>query len=127
MTEVISVRKFCEADRPLVLNSWVKSWIAANRVEPERVYGESQRVHRDAIRKVNAESVLVAHLPGDPDQILGWICAHENQCAYVYVKHLFRGRGIATQLRQASGLSIDLRAIVSTNYFRHRSKERLEP
>ena len=60
--------------------------------------GQDRRIDR----LLTQSQTLVAYFPEVPDEILGWSCVQEDTLHYVYVKVIYRRRGIATGLVAAS-------------------------
>jgi GNAT superfamily N-acetyltransferase len=56
--------------------------------------GQDRRIDR----LIFQSHVLVAFFPEVPDEILGWACMRDDVLHYVYVKAVYRRRGIATGL-----------------------------
>jgi len=52
---------------------------------------------------------LVAHLPGDPDSLLGWAAVTDGAVVWAYTRSLFgkvRRRGLATSLLYRMGIDV---------------------
>jgi len=52
---------------------------------------------------------LVAHVPGDPEALLGWACVREGAVIWVYSRDLFgriRRRGLGTNLLLELGVDV---------------------
>jgi len=108
MSEVL-LRRAAEdgSDIPFITNSWLKSYRKAQFTAgvTNTVY---YKRHHDVIREViKSSSLVVLCNPEDKTHILGWACVErldgDPTCYlhYVYVKHLMRGKGLATKLLDA--------------------------
>lgn len=60
--------------------------------------GMDKRIDRLVFRS----KVLVAFFPEVPDEVLGWSCVEGDALHYVYVKAVYRRRGIGTGLVPAA-------------------------
>lgn len=89
-------------DVPFITNSWLMSYR-----ESPALWGVPDRVYKAAHHKVLEDviprsAVLVAHPEGSPDDIIGWCCyevAHSTLILhYLYVKRLFRGNQVASNM-----------------------------
>jgi len=87
-------------DLRFVHSSWHtshwKSWAHKHIEREEYAPGQDRRI---AILLARAETV-VAYFPEAPTEILGWVCAepYRSVLHYVYVKGVYRERGIARGL-----------------------------
>lgn len=92
----VMLRPMRESDKPFIYKSWFLSYReVGGRGQRGRVYFEGQRkIIKNALRA----GVQVVVWAGDADTILGWICGDEKVVHYVYVKHKFRGLGLAKLL-----------------------------
>lgn len=92
-----SVRPAIDADITFVRASWhTNFWKFARKRLEKKVYDPEQE--RRINRLVFKSRVLVAFFPEVPDEILGWSCISGDTLHYVYVKSVYRRRGIATGL-----------------------------
>lgn len=93
-----TIRNATSADTHFIHSSWFNSyWGKYARKHIERdVYAHGQ----DAlIQKLLFRSeVLVAYFEEVPDEVLGWACLEGDVCHWVYVKGVYRRRGIASGL-----------------------------
>lgn len=97
-------RGMVESDRPFVFDGWIRSYQRSRwaGVVPNHLFWD---VHRVAIEGLLTRGavVTVAHLPGEPDALLGFV-AHEVKPGdeplihTVYVKPLWRRQGVARAL-----------------------------
>jgi hypothetical protein len=78
-------------DLAYVVDTWVKS----DRTD-ETISQATSRV-RQALALPDTE-LRVAHLPDDPDAIVGWAALAPGRVLYAYVRRELRGRGIAKTL-----------------------------
>lgn len=94
----VVLRPMVPGDRNCVLDSWLRShhrrWFGSHL--SDRAYSRGQRNLVEALLARCA--VLVAAFDEDPDTILGWSCTSTCVVHYVWVRHEFRRRGIASQL-----------------------------
>lgn len=93
-----TMRRATSDDRRFVLSSWLASfwstW-ARRHVDRDtyyRHYPEQVRLYMDKAQ------VHVAFFEEVPDEILGWACVEGDVCHYVYVKSIYRKKGIARGL-----------------------------
>lgn len=110
MTDLpIMIRDMRDADRPLILHSWLRSYHANGdmcRGVPSALFYRHHHALADTM--LGRAKVLVACNPEADDVAFGWACYERDGIAhdllhYVYVKHAFHGFGVATRL--LSGLS----------------------
>lgn len=94
-------------DVDFIFNSWLKSYRNsphATCISNPIYFSEQHRLIEALLKRSN---VVVATPEDDPLSILGWICAGRVDgifaLHYVYVKHVFRGLGIADMLIAAVG------------------------
>lgn len=99
------IRPASRPDVSFICSSWLKSFrdsaFAAGC--PNSLYYYS---HHKLLEVILPRAVVaVATDPSDPDLIVGWACAEGQPGAlilhYVYVKHRFRGFGVARRLVEA--------------------------
>ena len=99
----VRIRKADEGDTSFIYSSWLKSYASQNKDQPKiTVY----KMHRSVVRRLLEEGItLVACMEDDPDQVLGWLCAHRIPkfliLHYCYVKAPFRRFGLARSLVDA--------------------------
>lgn len=87
-------------DIPCIFSTWANHVRKADpfcRMNPDEFRDHKRRVMETLIVRA---PVAVAHYPGHPDQILGWMCGDgvKNVLHFVFVKEPFRGNGIARSL-----------------------------
>jgi GNAT superfamily N-acetyltransferase len=103
----IKTREMVPDDEGLVMDSWLRSfrpsWFAGPL--PNDLYYDIYRpIIRDRVRARSGARVLVATDTEDT-AILGWMCFEGNDVVhYIYVKDLFRKKGVARALIQSAGL-----------------------
>ena len=102
----IHVRSMTEADVPLVMNSWLKSFrdcAATWGVGNDEYYATQKKV---ITKLLEVSSVAIACDPSDHEQVFGWVCwTPRNKDVvihYVYVKHLFQRMGVARELMEVA-------------------------
>lgn len=104
MSELFTLRALAADDLPFVFNSWLKSFRDAPAVQsiPNSIYFAGQHDRIDRILKSAGLAAAVACNPEDPTQIYGYIVAENATVGsvvhWVYVKHPFRGHGVARGL-----------------------------
>ena len=93
-----SIREATDADTRFVHSSWhTDFWKThAHKRILKEVYDASMDKRID--RLVFRSRVLVAYFPEVPDEILGWSCLEGDTLHYVYVKGVYRRKGIGTGL-----------------------------
>ena len=98
----ISIRQASEHDAPLIFNSWLKSFREngiARAVESSVYYSEQHKLIEKLLKR---SKTFIAHEVGVPENIYGWACFERVEgilvIHYIYVKHSFRGLGIAREL-----------------------------
>lgn len=101
----VRIRPANAEDVSFIFNSWLKSFRSSNHARGvcNTVYFAEQ--HKLIERLVKSSQVIIACNPADPTQLYGYICAGSQDgifCLhYLYVKHSFRGLGIAKILINA--------------------------
>lgn len=113
MKDLLNIRQACDADRNLILNSWLTSYYEQEREHTFRGVTKNcfMAHHRETILEVLGRSlVFCASDRHDPTQIYGWICIEpedssgEQVLHFVYIKYPFRHMGICkTLLNHALG------------------------
>lgn len=105
MTAPVLIRQMRDADHAFVFSSFLKS----HRRAPEAVILHDTeyfpRFKEACHQLLQAYRGLVAHSPGDVDQIAGWLLWSGREVGYVYVKHYARRLGIMTALLNAAGFN----------------------
>lgn len=104
LSEPVQYRAATKADLPFILSSWVRSYTHKRR-PPE---GLTLKAFRAGLRLVIADilresttRLVVACNPHNERLIWGWACYDDGPKAvlyYAYVKEVFRGCGIGTEL-----------------------------
>ena len=98
-----TLRAATKDDTAFVFSSWLKSYRngpAVRLMNNEDYF----RCQAEIITQVLAKSVtLLACDPEDTSVIWGFVVFDEDDCHYIYVKHLLRGHGIASLLWDAAG------------------------
>ncbi len=94
----IKIRRAISSDERFIHSSWFQSfWKAtASNSVPRDVY----KIEQDAAidRLLQGAHIAVAYLEEVPDEILGYSVSAQDVCHWVYVKGIYRRRGIATRL-----------------------------
>ncbi|TXH10163.1 MAG: N-acetyltransferase [Spirochaetes bacterium] len=94
----IQVRQAHTGDERFIHSSWFQSyWKAtASKSVPREIYKSEQDNLID--RLIRGSRIVVAFLEEVPDEILGYSISTPEVCHWVYVKGVYRRRGIASQL-----------------------------
>lgn len=97
------------ADRPFMASSWFESYRKGGH-SPEvdfGIYKAGQGRRIDTL--LSTRLCVVAYLPEEGTEILGWLCREVKQPTmhYVYVKQAYRRNGVATFLLEALGRPTD--------------------
>jgi len=99
---VIPLRPAVETDLGLIFSSWLKSYWATRPPEMTAVasglYFSDQGHHGVIERILGRTGAIVAHVPDDPDTIMGWACIEDDCLHYVYVREIWRRKGVAKAL-----------------------------
>jgi len=99
---MIEIRPANLNDLPFIYATWLRSYRYASqfakKISNEVFYDMHHRIVEGFIERGGL--VSIAHPPGEPYVILGYICVEHNQplVQYVYVKKAFRKMGIAKAL-----------------------------
>ena len=102
----IVLRFVTPEDTAFIIQSWVKSYWQGfvsfcHEISPP-IYNKNQRRVIENILTDCKKTSLVAHVPEEPDVIIGWAVIEkrlgERLVHYVYVKEAFRKFGIAERL-----------------------------
>lgn len=98
----VAFRPYRPGDRNFVLSSWRDSYRNSIR-HPDLSAWIRKSAYHDAhnlyiATALDSDVVLVAVSPEDDDQILGWCAYGDGTRHYVYVKELYRRRGIGSAL-----------------------------
>lgn len=96
---MISVRHAEPGDMAFVRSAWFQSFWHETMREKEITF-EDYKVgqNRRMDRLIDAGETLVAYAADVPDEILGFAVFGDDTLHYVYVKTVYRRRGIATGL-----------------------------
>jgi len=86
------------ADLPFVMRSWHVSYRDSQyaKAPSKDAYYDAQRAVIEQALK--AGDTLVAHWPGEPDHLLGFVCGRGPVVHYVYVKQPYRRRRLGRSL-----------------------------
>lgn len=102
MSDLVTLRPYTDAERALVLATWVRSYECAPavRAQPRESYRPLQRAVCQSM--VKRCTVVVADFLTDSDVQAGWTCV-EKVCGqyvhhYTFVKSDYRERGIGSML-----------------------------
>lgn len=109
-----------EKDVPFIMATWLRNYknssYFAKRIS-NSVYFNWHHKLLEALLKRESAEVIVAHPPGEPDVILGYMVTEmvggEQVIHYVYVKQVFRNMGIAKGMLEHSGVEL------SGSFFSH--------
>jgi hypothetical protein len=105
------------SDYAFISNAWLRSYrhsAFAGKI-PSDVYFYK---HEPLIaRVIEASEIIIACNPDDQDQLFGFLC-YENKKSwyyahYIYVKKVFRGMDIATDMLKMSGLDSSLKHLAT--------------
>ena len=89
------IREATPGELSLIKSSWFKSFRQSSRVRPDLYSFWQNKVIDDLTAR---HPPIVATLESVPDEVLGWVCRTSDLAHYVYVKHDYRRRGVATAL-----------------------------
>jgi GNAT superfamily N-acetyltransferase len=93
-------------DVGLVLSSWLQSYYHSRAPaiwDIPRDLFFSEQGHQGIVKNLLKRCpVLVAHAPELPDEIYGWVCFDPAALHYVYIKELWRMKGVASALLDAA-------------------------
>lgn len=106
----ISLRAYAPADRTYVLSTWARSACSGSRLNISRWMDR----HADTMRELEAAlhvkaivAVDAATLREGEPTIVGWVAfSGKSFIHYVYVRQLYRRRGIAKAMLQASEVDL---------------------
>lgn len=99
------------SDKNFILSSWTESFRRSpwSGTLPDKPFYDEMRAHLSELMLRPSTSILCCFAPGEqpPNDVLGWVCFEADKLVlhYVYVKHAFRGEGVARALLKRSGLS----------------------
>lgn len=98
-----------DEDMPFIYNSFLKSCQHAFKFIPSELYFSQLKLV--LIDILNNANVLIVHLDGDPDKIIGYCVYHRDNDVfvlhYLYVKHMYRNLGVAKNLLISAGYEKD--------------------
>lgn len=99
----IKIRKYNTSDENFVYSSWLNSW--RRYADMDWVWEPVFMRHYHGLldRIISVDTVLVASLISDDNQLFGWICSNNNRLHYAYTKSIYRGCGIFGELYSAAG------------------------
>lgn len=108
--DLFRTRRLLPEDVPFLYNSWLKSYRDSPTVQSisNTVYYAEQHKLIERLLQAPEAKAVVACNPEDPTQIYGYIVYQPDVLHWVYVKHTFRGAGIARMLVAEAGLSAKL-------------------
>lgn len=94
-----SVRDMEEGDKNLIYSSWLKGLRHGNDwftlIDSKSYY----KTYHDIVEALLSEAtVKIAHLKSDKDVILGYSVSSEKTLHWVFVKSLYRGKGVGKTL-----------------------------
>lgn len=92
------IREALPQDLPLIRSSWHLSYLRsyANKRIPWTIYRPGQEAR---IARLMSRSLLhVAYLDEVPDEILGWSAVDGEVLHYIYVRGIYRRKGIGSAL-----------------------------
>lgn len=122
MQPKVSFRPQVESDLNFILSSYAESFRRSpySGVLPDKAYYDAARDHFSQIMKrENAQTLLcVAEGEAPPNDLFAWVVWEPGVLHYVYVKHLFRGMGVARDLLRRTGLD----PTKATCTYTHRTK-----
>lgn len=104
----VVVRQANEDDVNFLFNSWLRSFRGSGSLAKGVVNTVYFTEHHKVIEKIlKTAAVYVAVDPEDSKNIYGWVCFEYIEGVFclhfAYVKHIYRGLGIATTLLSKSG------------------------
>ncbi len=106
---MIEVRQAILDDLPFIFSTWLRSYRHSSQFAKKISNTTFFTWHHRAIERFieRGGRVLIAHAVGEPDVILGYLCAESDNSIiqYVYVKKAFRKMGIAKELFKNSGIN----------------------
>ena len=95
------LRPAAAGDAPFVLDSWRRSYGDAQNAHAPSLETYIRAQRRVIEQCLSTSETAVAHWPGEPDHILGWVCYRPGPkpvVHYLFVKQLYRGRGLGRAL-----------------------------
>jgi ribosomal protein S18 acetylase RimI-like enzyme len=99
---LIEIRPATERDLPFIFSSWLRSYRNESKFARNISSSVFYEWHHKVIERFFERDrvALIAHAPGEPEVILGYLCAESsgNIIQYIYVKKAFRKMGIAKKL-----------------------------
>lgn len=104
--EIIAVRDYSpETDKNFVYSTWLRGCYYGSdfygSIHKDTFFKEYGKFLDQLLARPGTE-LKVACLLSDPDTILGYACYKGSTLHWVYVKEVFRKKGIATQLIPAN-------------------------
>lgn len=107
----MNIREITDKDKNFIFSSWLKSYRNAQAVKPvvnTLYYKEQHRVIEELLER---SKVLVLHSPDDENNLIGYVVVEEIQgipvIHWLYVKHTFRGMGLARILLLHIGVAAE--------------------
>lgn len=106
MKDLIRIRDGNGDDTSFILSSWLKSYRYSDACKDIPKHNYFLGHHEFAERALSRGQVYCAVDKNNLDQIYGWIClewtSNKPTLHYCYVKHIYRGLGIAKMLIEES-------------------------
>lgn len=100
MADPVRLRTRAPGDDAFIYSSWLKSYRqspAAKEFSNDVYYSGQSRL---IARLMKEATILLACSQDDEDQVYGYICFGPGLLHYLYVKHAYRGYGIARLLTE---------------------------
>lgn len=101
-------RQYKPEDKNFVITSWCESFRRSHYsgTMSDNLYFDSMRAHLEDLITRPGTQVLLCTAPQEspPNDILGFACYATGVLHFLYVKHLFRGNGVARALLKRTGL-----------------------
>ena len=101
----IRIRKANQEDVNFIFNSWLKSFRGSRFAQDMSNTIYFNEHHKVLERLAKTSEIIIACADKDPEQIFGYICVEKIEGVfvlhYIYVKHTYRGMGIAKLLLSA--------------------------
>ena len=132
MTELYAIREYRKTgdDRSLVFSSFLRSYVGAHTRQAHRLPQFWQRIPHSVIFKEYEgrweralehpdTRVIMAVLPSDPDEIMGWMAYRPGMLLYVFVKRNWRklpGMNIASSLWDYASGDIESTGRIATPF-----------
>ncbi len=111
MNIAVTLRAFAPTDAGLVFSSWLRSYWDARPLPLREVPRElffADRGHHGVVTRLIGRGAVVVACSDDPDEIYGWMCIDGRALHYVYVKELWRSKGVARALMASLPEALDV-------------------